>query len=358
MAMKFNGNGTIEGLSLGGLGDSGAVDSGSIADPLEVHLKSGRKNLIINGNFDVWQRGTNFVSDEYTADRWKFERSDGAGSVARGTFDAGQTDVPGSKYYLSMDCSTGNNNFGIHYAHEYVESIQNRKVTVSFYAKHNQGNANPVNLPSEGIKVRLGLVAVDGTTDTIQTLTPTDTWVKYSFTFGAPTTDGATIDANSYHQLSIFQDSADTGTGSWDINLAQVQMEIGEVATDFEQRSYGEELALCQRYFIKSSGLLFETNNLFPCHKVNASGSGAIAVANYDVFRITGLSVMRTTPTLIHSNFAEITIHLEHGGVLATATAVPTVSRSGVVTVAHNLTDTTDATQIRFKQPIQLDAEL
>ena len=36
------------------------------------------------------------------------------------------------------------------------------------------------------------------------------------------------------------------------VDIAQVQVELGKVATPFEHRSYGEELALCQRYYQKS----------------------------------------------------------------------------------------------------------
>jgi len=38
-------------------------------------------------------------------------------------------------------------------------------------------------------------------------------------------------------------------TGNYKYGIAEVQLELGSVATDFEHRSYGEELALCQRYY-------------------------------------------------------------------------------------------------------------
>jgi len=59
------------------------------------------------------------------------------------------------------------------------------------------------------------------------------------------------IVANGYMDILIGQSST-SGTGSNAIEIAQVQLELGSVATEFEHRSYGEELALCQRYYQKS----------------------------------------------------------------------------------------------------------
>ena len=40
-------------------------------------------------------------------------------------------------------------------------------------------------------------------------------------------------------------------TGTFTFELAQVQLEVGDTATPFEHRSYGDELARCQRYYYK-----------------------------------------------------------------------------------------------------------
>ncbi|MCP3943808.1 MAG: hypothetical protein GY710_20335 [Desulfobacteraceae bacterium] len=74
------------------------------ADDINLH---GQKNLLINGNFDIWQRGTNFNIDNttnvYTADRWKTEGLNFSGNVSRQAFAVGQTDVPNNpKYFVRL----------------------------------------------------------------------------------------------------------------------------------------------------------------------------------------------------------------------------------------------------------------
>ena len=68
-------------------------------------------------------------------------------------------------------------------------------------------------------------------------------------------TDGsvwhATSDAGKRHSGQVVEFGGTIGD-TW--YLAGVQLEVGKNATDFEHRSYGEELALCQRYCVVYGG--------------------------------------------------------------------------------------------------------
>jgi hypothetical protein len=219
------------------LAELGAVyDSGALSN----------RNMIINGNMEIAQRGTSQTSAGYgTLDRFNMSLSGATATMTQESFTIGQTDVPGSDKYLKLAVSTGNNNSGVYYKIEAKDAIAviGKKVTASYYAKGTS--------PAAGLQVAMEWY--DGSSSSPSsstTVTLTSSWVKYTHTFDVPSISGLTLtNANAYLEIKWAQANADTGTGAYEVNLAQVQLEVGTEATPFEHRSFGDELALCQRYY-------------------------------------------------------------------------------------------------------------
>ena len=70
----------------------------------KIQLKSASRNVIINGDFRIWQRGTSHTStatNEYSADRFRTEGNNLSTTISRQAFTAGQTDVPNFPTYYA-----------------------------------------------------------------------------------------------------------------------------------------------------------------------------------------------------------------------------------------------------------------
>jgi len=212
-----------------------AITEAKIADAAVVSLKSGRKNLLINGGFDVWQRGTSFTStsvNEYSADRFRTEGYGLSTTISRQSFTAGQTDVPNfPTYFCRVATSTvsAGQFWGFQQRIETPQVMSyGQTVTVSFWVKATTGT-----LASGAFTYGL---------DSSKSSSPalTTTWQKITNTF----TCGLSGNYSSFYLVYL-----GAGSAAISVDIAQVQLELGSVATDFEHRSYGEELALCQRYY-------------------------------------------------------------------------------------------------------------
>ena len=228
----------------------------------DTAARAGRKNLIINGGFDVWQRGTSFTADNiYTTDRWK--SADGSGgsparTASQQVFALGQTDVPDAHYYFRHDQTSGTSNGNSSFATkiEDVTRTAGKTLTLSFYAKANASmTIGPRFIQGFGSGGSpSSSVEITETTVTIGT-----SWTKHTLTVTMPSISGKTIGSDGVHTSSTILNIDFNPTGTFTFEIAQVQLELGSVATDFEHRSYGEELALCQRYFyqhIKGSSII------------------------------------------------------------------------------------------------------
>lgn len=209
------------------------------------------RNLIINGNMEIAQRGTSQTAAGYgTIDRFSMSLSGATATMTQQSFTIGQTDVVGSDKFLKLAVSTGNNNSGVYYKVEAKDAfpVIGQKVTLSYYAKGTS--------PTNGLEVAIGWY--DGSTSSsydTETVTLTSSWVKYTHTFDVPSISGLTLtNAAAYLEVHWIQADTDTGTAAYEVNLAQVQLEVGDTATDFEHEPVGVTLSKCQRYFQHHQG--------------------------------------------------------------------------------------------------------
>jgi len=242
------------------------------------------KNLIINGAMQVAQRGTSATgvggnASYPTLDRFRQNTSNTAGRFTMS--QVAVTDLPGFANALKLECTTADtsiaaNELGIIMQRIEGQDLQQLKkgtssaepVTVSFYVK---GNASAT--------YTLELSDNDNNRQISQTFSVTTSWNRVSLTFAGDTSgvldddNGNSLELNIWiHAGSDFNGGtlSTTWTSTTNANRASssatsffdstsrtleitgLQMELGDTATPFEHRSYGDELARCQRYFEKS----------------------------------------------------------------------------------------------------------
>jgi hypothetical protein len=222
-------------------------------------------NAIINGAFDIWQRGTSFTSPgngAYTADRWSAVF---CSNVTR------STDVPAGFQYsaeFSGSASAANLNHRIEASNSI--SLANRTVTVSLWAKSTAGST-ALNLEIFTPTATDNFTSLAGGPTAVFSATPASSWTQYSATFTAPAA------ATNGLQLRIIR-----ATGTTTTRITGVQLEAGAVATPFKRNapSIQAELAACQRYYYKS----------FADMRATSSGVTSFSLPVTDV-------TMRGTPT-------------------------------------------------------------
>jgi len=224
-----------------------------------------RKNRIVNGNFDIWQRGTSQTSSGYGSDdRWLNQNGGSTKTHSRQTFAPGQTDVPGEPRYFArtvVSSVAGAGNYVLKAQRiESVRTLAGQNAVLSFWAKADISRDIAVEfVQSFGTG---GAPSANVTGIGVTTITLTASWQKFTVAVSIPSISGKTLGTTNDGFLQVYTwldagsdynartNSLGQQSGTFDI--AQVQLEPGSVATEFEYRSEAEELALCQRYFEKS----------------------------------------------------------------------------------------------------------
>ena len=200
---------------------------------------AGRKNLLINGDFRISQRGdytsaTVVGGTSYTLDRWKTLYG-GGGTVQR---KINQLLPNGDISDSVRTITTATGYVGFEQFIEFPEYYSGQTFTISFWIK--------TNYVSTEVNVYNGSTFVLSSSRGRLNETSGE-WKYFSKTFTMPTS------GNSNFRIEFWTGTGSTPTGSY-IEIAQVQVERGTLATEFEHRSFGEELALCQRYYYKTIG--------------------------------------------------------------------------------------------------------
>ena len=218
-------------------------------------------NYLINGAFDIWQRGTSFTNPAaftaFTADRWT-QGFDGTGATrtwSQQVHTPGAAPVAGateSSYFLRLAQSVAGSGGSYNMLVQRIEDVRTlagQTVTFSFYAK--AGSA--LTMPSIDFEQSFGS---GGSANVYTTLTSSisvgTSWTRYSYSVALPSISGKTIGTNPYLGIRIFLPFNTTFT----FDIANVQLERGTVATTFRrnQPNIQAELAACQRYYFRLNG--------------------------------------------------------------------------------------------------------
>ena len=257
-----------------------AAELAKMGEVLTNSQIGGRRNIVINGAMQVAQRGTSSTglgatSGYYTLDRNRLTFS---GTAGRLTMTQTADGPSGFSNCLKLDCTTADTSIaageililGQNFEGQDLQQFKKgtsdaEKITVSFYVK---GNANAT--------YTCELYDNDNSRSIAQEFSVTTSWSRVVLTFnnetsnaldddnasslslhlwlhGGSTFAGGTFASNTWHttnanRLSNSQSSFFDSTDRT-FFITGIQMEVGEQATPFEHRSFGEELALCQRYF-------------------------------------------------------------------------------------------------------------
>ena len=261
----------------GNLAITGTVSSGSNY----ISPYTGMKNRIINGAMMIDQRNAGAsvtpASGDYTVDRWqaiasqasKYSVQQNAGSV---------TPPSGYKNYLGITslssyAVTATDSFhlrqpieGLNVADLGWGSASAATVTLSFWVRSsltgtfggalynsaaNRTYVFSYTINSANTWEQKSVTIAGDTSGTWLTSNGIGIYVQFSLGMGS-TYSGAAGSWSSTLYLSVTGAQSVVGTNGATFYITGVQLELGTVATPFESRLYGYELALCQRYYAKT----------------------------------------------------------------------------------------------------------
>ena len=278
-----------------------AINSGQIG---------GRRNILYNGEMKVAQRsasvaGLGAAGGYFTLDRWQMVTGASAGRFTMAQVADGP---PGFANCLKLTTTTADTSIA---AGEHLLLSQNiegqdlqqlkkgtasaEQFTMSFWVKGNASAVYVVEVYDSDNSARV----------THQSFAVTTSWNRIELTFTGDTTGALDDDNATSLSFSIWLHAgADFTSGTFVSNtwssmthpnraavdgftsiydatsrtffITGVQWEIGATATEFEHRTFGTELALCQRYYEKSYeyAVALGTVTYYGMHVAGGSAAG------------------------------------------------------------------------------------
>lgn len=260
-----------------------ANGNASVAGTIAMGTPFGNRNKIINGAMEIDQRNAGAsvtpVDGNYTVDRWTFELS----QASKLTFqqNAGSVTPPtGFKNYAGITSSsaysvTSSDQFWFHQRIEGSNIVDlawgtsgAKTVTLSFWVRSSLTGTFGGSLTNSGVTRvypfsytisaantwEQKIITVPG--DTTGTwLTTTGIGIRLYFGIGSGSNFLGSTSAwgATDYRGGLTGATSVVGTNGATFYLTGVQLEVGSVATPFERRLYGQELAMCQRYYFYSA---------------------------------------------------------------------------------------------------------
>lgn len=234
------------------------------------------ENKIINGGFDVWQRGTTFnfsgASGQYTTDRFAFytDGTSAAVTVSQQTFTPGTAPVASTeaRFFVRINrtsAGTGGTYSNFQQAIEDVRSFAGQTVSLSFWAKADSSRTVTAFMNQD-----FGTGGSSSVPTTSQSFSVTTSWQKFTATFTLPGVSGKTISSTD---SKLWTYISTPNVVSY-IDIWGVQVEQGPVATPFRrnQPNIQAELAACQRYYWRTTntgaGTLFARGHSLTTNRI------------------------------------------------------------------------------------------
>ena len=250
----------------------------------------GLRNRIINGAMLVNQRNAASLSSGISSVTYGLDRFYVFAVGAAVTIDriAGVGYSPNNTSALRVTGAAGNTNVSIGQRIEAanIRELAGSTVAVSFWVYQTTGSAKQV-----GATIYAPTATDNWTSQTtigtFSTLVQHATWTRVEGTI--PLTSAVQYGASlGIEFLGLL--------ASQQLAVTQVQVEPGTVATTFEQRPIGLELALCQRYYQNINSQV-----------VDAHGGSLGAATSTPFFSVPLKVEMRATPSIVASNFTIVT---------------------------------------------------